>query len=514
MIVLNLIIFFIVLTLIVTVHELGHFYFAKKADILCHEFSIGMGPKVVQKKKGETKYSFRAIPLGGYVAMAGEVEDGGSLIKGSTIGLKLDDETKLVKGILDGSLEAEVKGEVVDFDLYGKNMAPLFIDLKIDEEVIRYEVLRNAVYVLKNNEEVYIEPEERSYSGKTLWERFLVVIAGPMMNFILAFLIYFALAFFVKAPVRDSNMLGEINKNGYAHEAGIKTGDVITHVNGITVNSFNEIVMTITSANSNKVTVTIDGVDKELKLNVYIQSAGITNQNLAASDFNKPIIGSIGGRAGGHLKAGDLIKSINGTVITSWNDIIVYFKTNESVVDYKFIVERDGKEVTAEYKGLSKETLLELGASESVAFDGGFLYSTKFEFKYFLKYPFVKFGQDFTSMGKTLKLLVKPKSDVGVGDLSGFVGIFSMVSNSAKNGFKSLLAFTAFISINIGLLNLLPIPALDGGRLVFIAYEGITRKKVNKKVEGILITVTFFLLLGMIVFVTYKDILRFIQGVF
>ncbi|OQX93532.1 MAG: hypothetical protein B6I17_02215 [Tenericutes bacterium 4572_104] len=99
---------------------------------------------------------------------------------------------------------------------------------------------------------------------------------------------------------------------------------------------------------------------------------------------------------------------------------------------------------------------------------------------------------------------------VGVSDLSGFVGIFSMTSKAAEAGIISLLSWTGFLSVNLGIVNLLPIPALDGGRLVFIGYEAITNKKPNKKVENWLHTIVFFLLMGLLVFITYNDILRLI----
>ena len=110
-------------------------------------------------------------------------------------------------------------------------------------------------------------------------------------------------------------------------------------------------------------------------------------------------------------------------------------------------------------------------------------------------------------MVHTLEMLFF-SSEVGVGQLSGPVGIFSMTSSAAKGGFGNLLLWTGFLSVNVGFLNLLPIPALDGGRLVFVAYEAITRKKPSEKVETILISVTMILLLGLIVFVSFNDILR------
>ena len=99
-------------------------------------------------------------------------------------------------------------------------------------------------------------------------------------------------------------------------------------------------------------------------------------------------------------------------------------------------------------------------------------------------------------------------AEVGIKDLSGPVGIYQLTSEAAKGGFASLLNFIGFLSVNVGFMNLLPIPALDGGRLVFVAYEAITKKKPNQKVETVLITVTMLLLFGLIIFVSFNDILR------
>ena len=97
-------------------------------------------------------------------------------------------------------------------------------------------------------------------------------------------------------------------------------------------------------------------------------------------------------------------------------------------------------------------------------------------------------------------------------NLSGPIGIFTLTSQAASYGILYVLSLIGLLSVNIGLLNLFPIPALDGGRLVFVAYEAITRKKPNPKVETILISVTMILLLGLMVFVAYSDILRIIKG--
>ncbi|MDE7161147.1 MAG: site-2 protease family protein, partial [Anaeroplasmataceae bacterium] len=139
----------------------------------------------------------------------------------------------------------------------------------------------------------------------------------------------------------------------------------------------------------------------------------------------------------------------------------------------------------------------------------------KFDFFQCIGNAFVSFWDDFTLIFRTLKLLIFPSSggirQVGVDDLSSFVGIFDLVKTFVGSGFLSLLGLMAMLSVNIGVMNLLPIPALDGGRIVFLGYELVTRKKPSKKVENIINNVFFILLMILFVYVTYNDILRMIR---
>lgn len=105
-------------------------------------------------------------------------------------------------------------------------------------------------------------------------------------------------------------------------------------------------------------------------------------------------------------------------------------------------------------------------------------------------------------------MLFGGSSQVGVGDLSGPIGIFNIIGQVMSQGWIALLAFAAFLSVNVGVLNLLPIPALDGGRILFISIEGVTRRKISKNVENIINNIFFFLLMALLIYVTFNDILR------
>ena len=133
--------------------------------------------------------------------------------------------------------------------------------------------------------------------------------------------------------------------------------------------------------------------------------------------------------------------------------------------------------------------------------------TNKFSFFGAIGNGFVLFNDAALTIFGTLGLLFTSNL-IGVSDLSGFVGIFSMTSAAASAGIISLLSFIGLLSVNLGILNLLPIPALDGGRIVFIGYEAIFKKKPNQKVENWLHTIVFFLLMALMLYVTYNDILR------
>src|SRR5690554_6195011 len=232
----DIITFLIVLTAIISIHEFGHFIFAKRAGILIHEFSIGMGPQIVARKKGDTKYALRAIPLGGYVAMSGENGDFSLISKGSVIGICLN-EIGLVTDILLDSHQKKplVVGEVVDFDLYGKDLSELFIELKLEDgSISHYQITRDAKYHYGKQKQIQITPEESSFASKSIWERFLVLFMGPMMNFILAILLFFMVAIIQGKP-SDDNVVHQ------SSNPGLLAGDIIMNVNGVDVDNIHDI---------------------------------------------------------------------------------------------------------------------------------------------------------------------------------------------------------------------------------------------------------------------------------
>lgn len=503
--ILSIIVFALILTIIVSIHELGHFYFAKKANILCHEFAVGMGPAIYQKRKGETIYSLRAIPFGGYVAMAGEEIVDAYIAKDQNIGIRLDIATnEITHIILDNDLPKDLVGRVQSFDLMGKDLSELYIELMVNDEIIKYIVKRDAKYLFKKEKEVQISPEERLFDSKSLWQRFKVIFAGPLANLLLAFLLLFFVGFFIGKP-NEKAIISDVSIEE------LNDGDLITHVSGSEINSYEDLTNAIRTNANNNIDVTVDGDVINLELIVVMQGLGFAS----TYGSDELIAGQVFGRSK-ELQAGDLITgilitnnkttNINYFEPTTWNELINYVNDIEGQQIY-LRYEREGKTLFDSFEGISQNALQKLGAN-AVQYVGGFSQDRNFNLLYPLYYPFMQMGSDIKGMFNTISLLINPNENVGVKDLAGPIGIFSLVDSTLKQGFISLVTFTAFLSINIAILNLMPIPALDGGRLVFLGIEAIIRRPINKKVENIIINITFILLLGLIIIVSYNDILR------
>jgi regulator of sigma E protease len=521
MFILNIIIFIIVLGIIIFIHELGHYYFARKAGILVHEFSLGMGPLVYGKRKNDILYAIRAIPIGGYVSMAGESISDALIKKGDHLSLVLNDHDLVSKIILDPHQFGDLKGEVLAFDLYGKKGQPLFIELATEEGQQRYLVSRDAAYLLSKDKYMLVTPEEKSFESKTLKERFLVIFAGPAMNFILAFILYLLVGLFLMQPNLETSEIGGIAVDSPANRMGLMEGDIITQINDHLIESWSDIGTTLNHLDSHivEITYTRDNqivLIEDVALAVIIQTAGIANINANGEVLTYPNPGQVFGRA---LEAGlstydQIFRLSQGNVVVEvedWDDILSFFRlvtSGDITIDY-YQNGSDPNSIT--YRMISENALSKLGY-QSLIFQLGISPTERYDLLSSLGHPFHMIGQNVAQVLATLGLLFDPNEDIGIGDLSGPIGIFTLVSRTSSQGLLAIISFTAFLSINIGLLNLLPIPALDGGRLVFLGVEAISRKPLSRKLENSINTIMFYLLLGLFVFVTYNDIIRIIQG--
>ena len=344
--IIDLLVFFLILGVLVTVHEFGHFIVAKKCGVHIYEFSIGMGP-IIHSHIGKDKiqYSIRALPIGGYVSMAGEVEE---------------DDKKVKK--------------------------------------------------------------EKFMCNRPWWQRLLILCAGVFNNFVLAFVLLFVLAIIWGAP------------------------------------------------------------SMEPKIERVVENTPLAQTN---------------------AKDGDLILSVNGKKTPTWDLTQIELIKKDSDDTYELeLKHQDGSIETVSVKPEIKEE----NGTETRVFGMQMYQETKTGFIESIKYAFKKFTTVYVSMVRTIGGLITGK--ISLKSLSGPVGIYSVVSDSVKLGLAQVLYLTAFLSLNLGFVNLLPFPAFDGGHVLFVFIELILRRKVNQKVEAVFHYVGFALILLLMVVVTIQDIFR------
>lgn len=325
----NFFIAILVFIVIVLIHEFGHFIIAKISGIRVEEFAVGMGPKICGSKKGETLYSLRAIPIGGYCKLTGE-----------------------------------------------------------DEE----------------------SDDSKAFGKKSVFTRIAVIFFGPLMNFLLAALIFSLVI--IQIPV-----INEVIADKPAYSAGMQKGDKIIGINGNKIEDWNEVKSLISSNTGEplKITLQRNNQIKEVSVIPVVENAQ-----------EGPIVG--------------IKPSLKASGISFTQGLKSTYEISISMLDF----------------------LVQL----------------------------------FTGKASTE-------------DVSGPVGIFVFINEAAKIGFLYVLNLTAFLSLNLGIINLLPIPALDGGRLMFLIIELIRRRPIDAEKEGFINFVGFVMLMVLAVIIAYKDLIRF-----
>jgi regulator of sigma E protease len=349
----SILVFILVLSVLILVHEFGHFFVARKSGIKVEEFGFGLPPRIFGKKIGETIYSINAFPFGGFVRLHGEQEEG---------------------------------------------------------------------------EEINIK---RSFLHKSKKTRALVIIAGVIMNFILAITV-FAIAYSFTGIPRETGKVKVIDvaSGSPAQEAGIAIGDVVTKVGGEMVSSSDDFIVKTATYKGNKVTFEIQRAENTMKINLSPRE-------------NPPE---------GEGPIGVTITTMEVYFPPVWQRPFygIYYGFKEGVYWGKTIV---------------------------------------------------------LSLGNLILEIFKGNLPKGV---SGPIGIYAVTTEASKGGILALLNFVGILSVNLAILNIFPFPALDGGRLLFIGIEAVTRKKVPNKIEMIINNIGFLLLLSLLLVITAGDIKRLI----
>ncbi len=378
----------LVLSILVFIHELGHFLFAKWNKVTVLEFAVGFGPVIWQKKVGTTNYALRLIPLGGYVRMAGD-----------------------------------------DYNKYYKEEGEDFNKTEVDPFLIQ------AVGPI---EKEILEDRSRWFFEKGILARSSIVFAGPLFNFILAWVLIFSV-YIIFGASKPSNepRIGEIIPGYPAEDAGIKVGDVIKSIDGKKVVTWEDLVADIKLAKENPVLVELvreeNGAKQDLSLTLTPKMES-TEMQLVSGEKNPKTRYLIGIQASFDKEQIGLIEAVKASTYqvyyTSWISLKSVWYLVSGAISAKHI------------------------------------------------------GGPITIVQETVK--------------------------SSERGMERLLMFVSFISISLAVLNLLPIPVLDGGHLLMFLLEAINGGRLNKKFMDYANQLGLFLLLSLMIFAIGNDLFRLV----
>jgi regulator of sigma E protease len=405
--------------LLVFIHEFGHLIFAKRAGMLAREFAIGFGPKIFSFTKNETLYTIRLLPIGGYVRVAGEDPEIIELKPGHHIGLEFNRKNKVDKIIVNNKSK-HPNARVIEVERADLDHQLMIEGYEVDEhdEKLTFHVDEKAFFIM-DEKETQIAPYDRQFASKSAGKRAMQLFAGPMMNFLLAIVIFIILGLIQGVPAENAK-LGVIQEGSPAEEAGFQEGDEIIQIDG---------------------------------------------------------------------------KSVN-----TWEDFTSIVSKNP------------GKELSMTYKRNDQtETTMvtpkptEMGESIEEGKIGAYMGFEKSFFKTF-KYGFTQTYDTTKLILTSLGMLVTGQYSLDM--ISGPVGIYDATNQVVQTGFMNFLMWTAMLSINLGIVNLIPLPALDGGRLLFVGIEAVRGKPVDPQKEGIVHFVGFALLMLLMLVVTWNDIQR------
>ncbi|KOS69433.1 zinc metalloprotease [Lysinibacillus contaminans] len=413
--------FILIFGLLVFFHELGHFLFAKRAGIMVREFAIGMGPKIFAMTKGETLYTLRLLPIGGYVRMAGEDMDSTELQPGYRVGLIVNEDNMVEKIIFNQS-----NRQLPDLLFLEVERADLERDLFIEgydeeEQLVRYHVSRNCVLV-ENGKETIIAPYDRQFNSKSVGQRSMTIFAGPLFNFILAFFIYLLIGLLNGVPTYEP-IITEVVENDPAAQAGMQAGDRVTAIDGQVVEKWQDLAGIVQESAGETINVTVERSGQQENLTMTVKEM-------------KTETGDKYGQIGVKYESPREFNPLKAVVQSAQNTYDMTIR----------IFELLGELVTGR---------------------------------------------------------------LTIDALSGPVGIYKTTEEVASYGIFYLMNFAAMLSINLGIMNLLPLPALDGGRLLFFGYEAVRGKPIDRQKEGMVHFVGIVLLMILMVVVTWNDIQRF-----
>jgi regulator of sigma E protease len=444
--VLTLIAFLVVIGVLIFVHELGHLIAAKSVDIEVPRFSIGFGPRLVGFRRGETEYVISALPLGGYVKMAG-MEDA---------------------AMLEGPTETEPTASGRDFD------------------------------------------------SKSLPARVWVVSAGVLMNFLFAVVMFAAVGFFYGERVISTTRvaISASAAEGIVAEplASVPQGAELAAVGGEPVGNWNEIVDKLAEAPAGPVDLRFrDGAS--LTLDLPADSRARADLLAPLEPFTPPLIGEVAPNSPadrGGLQSGDRVLEVAGQPVSTWSEFVELVRAHPGQ-DLGLVVQRDGsrvpltvhpdseRELNAE---MERVEIGRIGVGQTISFDRRPLGAGE------------SIVRGATLTWRTTTAIVALLGDLFTGEasprsLGGPLAIGQLSGQAARGGLDALFQFMALLSVNLAVLNLLPIPVLDGGQLLFLGVEAVRGKPLSVEQRLRLANVGLILVVGIMVWALTNDFLRF-----
>ena len=355
------------------------------------------------------------------------------------------------------------------------------------------------------------DSSEGSFNRASVWARISVIAAGPIFNFILAFV--FAMIITSVIGYDPAEVL-LVEEDSAAYQAGLRERDVITEFQGrnISIGRDLELYLTLHPLSEEEISMTVEREGKKQDISYkadsqtqYLLGFYYTSEPQQEPEITQVMLNSAMLDAG--VQAGDIIRQINGVDIN----------TSQELQDYLQEHPLDGSEITLgiERNGDVQQITAAPRMTKQVSMGFAYnIYREKTNFLGVLKYSAVEVRYWISSTVESLVMLVKGQFTVN--DLSGPVGIIDVIGDSYEEAktegtvmvWMQMLYWAILLSANLGVMNLLPIPALDGGRLVFLLVEAVRRKRMNPNVEGMIHFAGFVLLMLLMVFVMFNDIRR------
>ena len=438
----------IALCFLIFFHELGHFSAAKIFGVRVETFSIGFGPKLITKTIANTQYALSLIPLGGYVKLK----------------------------------------------------------------------VQNDLNPLESN------PDSDSYTSKKTWQKIIILFAGVFFNFILAFGLYGIVGFMGVKTLLPT--IGEVSANSPAQLAGIQKGDIIISINNRQIKSWEDLNKAILESQTTRVDSSMAGA--ESKINAESKTAHTDskpNSSLDSIDSGfaeSKIIESKKSSVDSHIDSSNPASSLTLDSASGFTSDSIASDSARHFLDSASLLEstplaltlKRGTEIIhttitpklMKATSIFNETIYRPMIGVRSNGDIGVLHFRGFEL---LEYAFCETKKSASLIFQGLQKLiigVVPLEQVG-----GVVGIVNVMADIAPSGMSAFLLLVALISVNLAVLNLLPIPALDGGQILFCLYEGIMRKPISQKMLYRLSAAGFGILIFLMILGTYNDIIRLMR---